>query len=106
MNTKTKDGTITHTLTNIRLGLGTECITNVNDMVKCGSVVAAQDRHAVTKDTLHREGFGGWWNPTDHMISTFCVYGTECRLVGTSPWDGAPQGRLGLIGDEAPPQRP
>jgi hypothetical protein len=51
----------------------------------------------VTTETLSEGGFGGWWCPTDASVAWITCASTRIPIIVTTPWDGAPDGRVGTV---------
>ena len=57
----------------------------------------SQTPHLVSWPVLHNEGFQGWWAPVEAMLASLQVDSVPTLFLKSTPWDGAPEGRLSVI---------
>ena len=53
--------------------------------------------HTATLDSIHEEGFDGWYNLVARPLGFIEVEGTSVTRVHSMQWDGAPSGKTDTI---------
>ena len=73
-------------------------------MVRHGRVLANKDSGLICRGTLPVVGFGEWWSPQDVTFGEITLGGDRLVIILSPLWDGAPDGRTGLITSQTPPR--
>ena len=81
----------------------TTVVTSVpSSFQRTGMVWASDIRHCVSPTALLEHCTDGWWQPCDSVVTSFRWGGVHIPVLVTTPWDGSPWGRTGVIAHNAP----
>ena len=70
---------------------------NGPEMTVCEGIMRVRLPPLVSWEQLHSNGFRGWWAPVESLVAVLQVDDVPIFLVKSTPWDGAPAGRLSTI---------
>ena len=59
--------------------------------------MASLQSHLVSEPALSDQGFRGWWEPLDRLITSMSVNGTDVVVASCTPRDGSARGRVATI---------
>ena len=59
-----------------------------------GDIWAAKDRPKANVHSVRTAGLQGWWAPSDKLLAWITLHDTDIPVLGITPWDSAPGGRV------------
>ena len=71
-------------------------------MQVCGNMMRSSALHLVSWTALSEAGFQGWWSPVESLVAVLQVGDRPVMFLRSTPWDGAPEGRLSVILQNTP----
>ena len=68
----------------------------------CGRMMRSHTPHLVSLPVLQHEGLQAWWAAVQAMLASLQVNDVPILFLKSTPWDGAPNGRLTVIVEHTP----
>ena len=79
------------------------CHAELQDKHLLGNISAAKDRPKPNVHSVRTEGLHGWWAPPNKLLAWITLHDTDISVLGITPWDSVPCGRVQHILRHTPP---
>ena len=71
-------------------------------MQVCGNMMRPSAPALVSWPALSEARFQGWWSPMESLVAVLQVGDRPVMFLRSTPWDGAPEGRLSVVLQNTP----
>ena len=78
------------------------CHAELQDKHLLGNILAAKDTPKANVHSVRTEGLHGRWAPSDKLLAWISLHDTDIPVLGITPWDPPPVGRVQHILRHAP----